>query len=123
MSLAENCRVNALVHTRAVPTREATPAPAETPAAAPSKEDGEEKDDVDEEEGGPKILSKKEKEKLKKEKEKVYYMHFIGMTLLTHVSGKEESPGRSQEGGTGFRGTCSRGAGTCCCRTCRKGGR
>lgn len=50
-----------------------TPAPAE--ADAPSKEvtpaPGADEDGDDAEEGGPKILSKKEKERLKKEKEKV----------------------------------------------------
>lgn len=45
---------------------ETKPAPVETPAAA----DGEDDEGGDGEEGG-KILTKKEKEKLKKEKEKV----------------------------------------------------
>ena len=68
VSSAEIHRVSAIAHTRVAPTREATPAPAETPATAPPKEDGEEKEDGDGEEGGPKILSKKEKEKLKTRK-------------------------------------------------------
>lgn len=71
VSLAQIAERNACTDTHVAPAQDAAPIPAETPAAAPPKEDDVEQEEGDGEEGGPKVLSKKEKEKLKKEREKV----------------------------------------------------
>jgi hypothetical protein len=75
------------------PAAPADIAPA-TPLPAPEVQD----DDNEEEGDGPKILSKKEKERLKKEREKVARpLQITSVNPLTIVTGEEEGPNSCEE--------------------------
>ncbi|KAF8898156.1 hypothetical protein CPB84DRAFT_1167176 [Gymnopilus junonius] len=72
--------------------------PTTTPVAAPEAKD--EGGDEEPEESGTKILSKKEKEKLKKEREKVWDHPFLFILIYRiDYTGQEKSPSCSEENG------------------------
>lgn len=80
-----------------------------TAPPAPVAEDVADVADVAEEAGeddGPKVLSKKEKERLKKEKDKVISSYVFPLTFCTdpHIIGKEEGASCRQESSSSNRG-------------------